>query len=213
MLLRRFLQRLTLRPATTPPSTSPPIPEFTILVVGSPQCGKSLLISKGLKSWGLEKERSVVLGTYETTIQLPASMAATFSNYGSPSSSTGGMSSRTVTHEIRAISRIAHVAIKSSTYPIETLEVASQELFLAGEAWPAVVANGRWSAGQGSVAAGVQVGVAAATGLTPPNPAQSRGRVIDGLVVAYDSSDPESWGVAKTLLGMRFLRSVRTATN
>lgn len=145
----------------------------------------------------------MVLGTYETTIQLPPSMAATFSNYGSSSSSSaGGMASRTVTHEIRAISRIAHVAIKSSTYPIETLEVASQELFLAGAAWPAVIANGKWSSGQGTVAAGVQAGVATATGLTPPNPSASRGRVIDGLVVAYDSSEPESWGVAKTLLGM-----------
>ncbi|KAG8899933.1 hypothetical protein FRB99_006349 [Tulasnella sp. 403] len=202
--------RLTLRPAPTSSSSSPStplLPEFTILVIGSPQCGKSLLISKGLKSWGLEKERPIILGEYQTNLELPAALAASLS--GASSSSTipsGGKVTRTITHEVRAVSRIAHVAIKNSTYPIEVIEVASQELLLCGAAWPALVANGHWVSGQ-NVAAGVQAGVnnvatgdwastngKRSTGLSP------RGRVVDGLVVCYDSSDHESWEIAKSLL-------------
>ncbi|KAG8990568.1 hypothetical protein FRB90_001708, partial [Tulasnella sp. 427] len=165
--------RLTLRPATT---TSPPIPEFTILVIGSAQCGKSVLISKGLKSWALEKEREIILGTYTSTNPLVR----------------GGFH----TQEIRGVARIAHVAIKNQTYPIETVEIAHHELQQARSAWPAVIANGAWGSDKTqSVAEGVRSGVESLLKGTSLS-----GRIVDGLVVCYDSSDSESWTIAKNLL-------------
>lgn len=166
-------------------------------MIGSSQCGKSVLISKGLKSWALEKERNVTLGTYTTTVQTPPS----HSSISSSAPSSSGFATRT--HEIRGIARIAHVAIKNQTYPIETLEISSHELMQAGAAWPAVIANGSWGSDKIlSVADGVKSGVESLLIGTSHS-----GRIVDGLVVCYDSSDPDSWTVAKKLLGT--FRSVR----
>lgn len=134
----------------------------------------------------------MTLGTYTSTVQVTPSLS---SSLPSNSPSTSGFVTRT--HEIRGIARIAHVAIKNQTYPIETVEISSRELMQAGAAWPAVIANGTWGSDKtSSVAEGVKSGVESLLIGTSHS-----GRIVDGLVVCYDSSDTESWAVAKKLLG------------
>ncbi|KAG9030285.1 hypothetical protein FRB95_004171 [Tulasnella sp. JGI-2019a] len=154
------------------------VPEFSILVVGAPKSGKSTLISKGLKPWSLESEKTIVLGTY----------------HGPTSSSGASSSSSTYPHELVAISRIAHVAIKSGTFAVEVIEVSSQELIRCGGDWPQVIGTGSnhtgvgWGAGKGKEKETTLMDCAT-------------GRTVDGLVVCYDANDGESWKTAKVLLG------------
>ena len=140
-----------------PQSSSPPPIVFTVLVVGSPQCGKSILISKGLKQCSLSREQHVSLG-------------------GSVDPSTG------LTREIRAVSRTAHVSGRPAPQPMEVIEVSSTELLACGSNWPDVIAQGPGLAGT-------------VTGNT------CRPRLVDGLIVCYNTADSESWTIAKTLLG------------
>ncbi|KAG8881912.1 hypothetical protein FRB97_008959 [Tulasnella sp. 331] len=163
--------RLTLQPATSSNSraVSLVVPEFCILIIGAPKCGKSTLISKGLKPWSLEPERSIVLGTF----------------HDNSSSSP---------QEVMAISRVAHVAIKSGVFAVEVVEVSSQELIRCGGEWPKVIGTGSnhtgtgWGAGKGKGKESTLMDCAT-------------GRTVDGLVVCYDANDGDSWKTAKVLLG------------
>lgn len=106
-----------------------------MLVVGSPGCGKSTLIAKGLMPWSLEREKPIILGHYREAVQL-----------SSPPVNTTMM---TASHEVRGVSRIAHVSVKSKTFAVEMVEVSSRELLRCGGEWARVIATGSNLTGAG----------------------------------------------------------------
>ena len=146
-------------PTSTSPTSSLTTTDYTLLVIGPPQSGKSVLISKALKSWFLQRERQLTLGTH------------------GPNNA-----------ELRGVGRFAHVGSGTSgnEETVEVIEVSSQELLMAGDRWPGIIAKGS----DGDTIADIDH--VHKTG---------KGRIIDAVVVVYDSADSESWQVAKVLLG------------
>lgn len=94
-----------------------------------------------------------------------------------------------------AVSRIAHVAIKTGVFAVEVVEVSSQALIRCGGEWPKVI-------GTGSNHTGTGWGASKGKGKESTLMDCATGRTVDGLVVCYDANDGDSWKTAKVLLGM-----------
>ncbi|KAG8949081.1 hypothetical protein FRC03_000446 [Tulasnella sp. 419] len=111
-------------PTAEPPSNAP----YTLLVVGSPGCGKSTLISKGLRPWNVTRQATLTLAKY--TVPVPAN-------------SVNGTPSHTVAREITGGVWHATTSVKTQTTNqlIVVWEVSSPQLIACGSSWPTVIDN------------------------------------------------------------------------